>query len=448
MNKKNLIPALCGAAALLYVVGLAPDTVHAQQTTTDHNPPAVRRLTMSEAVALAMKNNREVLLAQTDVSRAAAAHKEANSPFRPQIFLGSGLAYTKGFPMSIEGSAPSIFQVSTQQAFLNRSLRNLEKEAAQMQAAAGKSLEQKRDDIVAQTVLTYLDLDRSRRSLQYVKGQTETLLQAEQIMSERVQAGLESPVEDMRYKLNTARARSEALAVENQIAMLEFTLRDLTGIPQSETLELQPAELPSLPAGETVDQVISRAVEDNQGVKALEDEVRAKEFQVRSEQATHWPRVDLVGQYGLFSDINNYSQFFQRFSRNNLTVGLSIVVPLYDRYRSSALISKAEAELAAAKLRVSDARAGIARQIRQIWADSQQQSAAREVARLELEVARRSLDAVLAQFEDGRVNRLVVEQARSQENKSWISFLDASYQTEKARLELLRLSGEIRNVFH
>jgi outer membrane protein TolC len=70
------------------------------------------------------------------------------------------------------------------------------------------------------------------------------------------------------------------------------------------------------------------------------------------------------------------------------------------------------------------------------------------VAKLELEVARRSLDAVLARYEDGRVNRLAVEQARVEEDESWVNFFQAGYQAEKARLELLRLSGEIRNVFN
>lgn len=409
---------------------------------------AARRITLNEAVALALKNNREVLLAQTDVARATAAHQESKAPFRPTIFLGSGLAATKGFPLSIEGSAPSIFQVSGQQSFINPNLRNLERQAGQMQAAAANSLEQKRDDVVAQTVLTYLDLDRSRRSLQYVEGQTQSLSEAEQIVSERVRAGLEPPIEDTRAKLNTARSRSAMLGVQNQISMLEFALRDLTGIPQSESVTLESTEVPALPDDQTLEQVIARALENNEGIRALDDEVRAKQYQVRSEEASRWPRVNLVAQYGLFSKFNNFEKFFQRFSRNNITAGISVLVPLWDRYRTSALISRAEAELAAARLRLNDAKANITRQIRQMWADAQQQAAARDVARLELELARKTVDVTLAQFEEGRINRLGVEQSRGDENQKWISFLDASYQSEKARLELLRLSGEIRNVFH
>jgi outer membrane protein TolC len=445
--KKNIPIALCGAAALLAAFCVSP-TLGAQEPTRAANPADARRLTLSEAVGLALKNNREVLLSQTEVARAAAAHQEAQSVFRPEVYLGSGLAATKGFPLSIEGSAPSIIQISTQQSLINPNLRSIERQAGQMERAAQKSLEQKRDDIVAQTVLAYLDLDRSRRSVEYLRAYTKSLAEAEQIMAERVEAGLDPPVEGTKAKLNAARSRSQTVGVESQIAMLEFTLRDLTGMAQSEPVSLEEPQVPALPPDETLDRLVSRALENNEGIQALEDEVRAKEFQVKSEQASHWPRVNLVGQYGLFSDINNFSKYFQRFSRNNITAGVSILVPLFNRYRASALSSKAEAELEAAKLRLSDARAGIARQIRLVWGEVEQQSAAQEVAKLELEVARRSLDQVLAQFEDGRVNRLAVEQARSQENQSWVGFFQTNYQAEKARLELLRLSGEIRTAFH
>jgi outer membrane protein TolC len=154
--------------------------------------------------------------------------------------------------------------------------------------------------------------------------------------------------------------------------------------------------------------------------------------------------VNLVGQYGLFSKINNYDDYFQKFARNNLTVGVSIVVPLYERERYNARLATALAELAAVRYRRDETRAVIERQVRELWGAVQQQTSAREVARLELDLARKALDAVLAQYEEGRVNRLSVEQARAEENRNWLTLLDADYEAERARLELLRLTGEIR----
>ena len=432
---------------LSIAICVSPLTSLAQEATPAASAPGARRLTLAEAVSLAMKNNRTVLLAETGVSLAGAAHREAQSAFRPSIFLGSGIAATKGFPLSIEGSAPSIFQVQTQMALVNNSLRSQEREAAGMEQASEKSLDEKRDAVIAQTVLAYLDLDRSRRSLEYLKGHAQILKDTAALMADRVAGGLEPPLEETKARLNVARAQSDAVAMEKQIAMLEFNLRDLTGILQSETLALVSPEIPPLAADETLDHLIARALDKNAAIKAIEEEVRAKELRVKGEQSTFWPRINLVGQYGLFSDINNYSKYFNNFTRNNLTVGFSIAVPLFDRYRSSAVLSKAEAELASARLRASDARSGISRQIRQAWGDVEQQAAAEEVAKLELEVARKSLEAVLAQYEEGRVNRLAVEQARSQENQAWIGFFQAGYLAEKARLDLLQLGGEIQTAF-
>ena len=451
MNKKSGFAPL-GAIVLfsLCAVGFLP--AHAQQPAAGEpsaSPPpaAPRRLSLREATDLAVRNNRNIQLAQAGVDLAAAEHEQARSVFRPQVLLGSGLAYTKGFPLSIEGSAPSVFQVNTSQALFDRSLRNQEKQAGQMQQAAAKSLEETRDQVVAETVLTYLDLDRSRRSLEYLSSQTDNLRSVQELTADRVAAGLELPLESTRAELTTARSRSQLASLRNQISLLEFRLRDLTGIAQSVSIVTEQAAVPALSPEETLDGLVAQALDNYPGLRSLDEEVRSKEFQVASEKGTRWPRVNLVGQYGLFSKINNYDQYFQKFARNNITIGMSIVVPLYERERYNARLAKSEAELAQTRYKLDEMRATISRQVRELWGAMEQQTAEREVARLELELARKSLDAVLAQYDEGKVNRLMVEQARVEENRAWVNRLDADYQAERAHLELLRLSGEIRAAF-
>ena len=407
----------------------------------------VRRLTLSEAVSLGLQNNPEIRLAEVAVSRADAERQEINSQFRPQIFAGTGLAATYGFPLSIEGSAPSIFQVASNQVLYNRSLRDSERQAGRMREAAGQSLEGKRDDIVAATVLAYLDLGRARRSLDSVRGSAENFLAAEQIVEERVRAGLDPPIETTRARLNTARSNADQVVLESQITLLEGRLRSLTGIPQTQAILTIPAEVPLADPDETPDRLVSLALERNPGLRAIAEEIQAREFAVKSEEALRWPRINLVGQYGLFSKINNFEDYFQRFQRHNATLGVSIQVPIYERERRAARMSKVEVDLAETRYRLESGQSAVAQQVRQLWANREQQAAAREVARLELELARRSVEVVLAQFEEGRANRLAVEQARIEEAVRWVGLYQAEYRTEAARVELLRVTGEIRNVF-
>ncbi len=441
MNRQRGMPARWVVALMICLTATATSSMAMAQRADD---AAARRLALREAVELALRNNRNVRLAETTVARAAAEHEQARAIFRPQVLLGSGLAYTQGFPLSIEGSAPSIFQIGDSQALFDPNLRNRERQAKKMRAAAAQSLEDERDRIVAETVLAYLDLDRNRRSLEYLQGQSRSLEATAELMEQRVEAGLEPALETTRAQLGAARGLNALTALENEIGMLEFRLRDLTGITQEQRIETQMSEIPMLTEGQSVGEMATQALNNNPGLLALAEQVRAKQFQVRSEQGSRWPRVNLVGQYGLFSDHNNFSDFFQRFSRNNVTVGVSIVVPIYERERYNARLSKAEAELEEARLREQEGRAAVAGQVRAMWGAVRQQDSGREVARLELELAREALNGVLEQYEAGRLNRLQLERARVEENRAWISLFEADYQLERARLELLRITGQLR----
>src|SRR3954467_8908244 len=80
----------------------------------------VRSLTLPQALEIATRQNPDVALARLDVQRAAEGIAVAQDPFRPKVFAGSRLAYTYGYPNSIEGNAPSLFQIKTDMAIYNR----------------------------------------------------------------------------------------------------------------------------------------------------------------------------------------------------------------------------------------------------------------------------------------------------------------------------------------
>ena len=80
-------------------------------------------MTLREAVRRAVAQNPDVTLARLDEENARHGVQVAKDPFSPRIVVGSGLAYSNGFPMSIEGSAPSIVQARASQFIFNRQQR-------------------------------------------------------------------------------------------------------------------------------------------------------------------------------------------------------------------------------------------------------------------------------------------------------------------------------------
>jgi len=80
----------------------------------------VRTLTLRDALDIALKQNPDVILARLDQQRARAQVTIAKDPFLPKLFAGSGVAWTNGFPMSIDGNAPAIVQAKAPMAIFDR----------------------------------------------------------------------------------------------------------------------------------------------------------------------------------------------------------------------------------------------------------------------------------------------------------------------------------------
>src|SRR5437762_12948062 len=80
----------------------------------------VKTMTLRQALDVALAQSPELLLARLDQQKARAQVIIARDPFLPKVYGGSGAAWTSGFPASIDGAAPSIFQAKTQMAIFDR----------------------------------------------------------------------------------------------------------------------------------------------------------------------------------------------------------------------------------------------------------------------------------------------------------------------------------------
>ena len=76
----------------------------------------VHPMTLRQAVARAIQQNPDVTLARLEEENARHAVGVAKDPFSPRVTVGSGLAYSNGFPLS----APSIVQAHASQYIFNR----------------------------------------------------------------------------------------------------------------------------------------------------------------------------------------------------------------------------------------------------------------------------------------------------------------------------------------
>jgi len=436
---KVLAVGLC-AGVLLLSTGVA----RAQEPAT---LPAARgeRLTVKRAVELALRNSRVLAAARLQKEAAEKSAQLANAEFRPNLYAGSGLAYSSGIPETPGGRAPSIFNVSYTQKIFDSPLKGQARELRERAGAQALRAEEVRDAVIVQTVLEYLELVKVRHSLVLLRAGQGSAERIFEVSNERFAEGLELPMEVTRARLEMAKVARRILELEGREESLTASLRTATGLPPGQPLDVSEEDLPA-DAKQMDADLTGLALANNPVLKQAESERRARELRLKGEAGGRWPSLEMVGTYSVLARFNNWDEFYNRFQRNNVNVGVQIVLPLFSS-RTSAAIGLARTNLKAAEMNVESKRVELSAEVKRQAHRARELEAAREVARLELQLAQQQLGVLQTQFQEGRVNLRDVEKARLEENDRWIEFLDAEFVRQQAQLELLRTTGRLAQVF-
>ena len=401
---------------------------------------AAETLDFRRAVQLALTHSSTMAMAAAEQQRARQGYLEARDLYIPQLVVGSGIAKTVGFPMSIEGAAPSIFNLNMQSFLLNAAQRQFVRAAKTEWQATSISSEDRRNQVILDAAMTYIQLDTVLSQQKIIADQSQASSRQEDVVRQRVQAGLDQAIDLTKARLDSARVRQRIAEIDGAAGQLRQHLSDLTGIP-AQGLETNSESIPALPAATNEDPV-NKALASSPTVRMADAAVLAKQQRAQGEHKQSYPAVDLVGQYGLFARFNNFDQYFLKFSRNNATFGVAIRFPFLN-FSQRARAQGADAEALRAKKEAEGVRSQVSSQTLKLQGAVRQLDAAREVARLEYELARSETEAAHVRVEAGTANVKEEENTRIQEIGRYQALLDASYELQKAQLQLLQATGDL-----
>jgi outer membrane protein TolC len=266
-----------------------------------------------------------------------------------------------------------------------------------------------------------------------------------QVTQERQGEGYELPVEVTKAQLTRAQVVQRILQLEGREDELEVFLRNQLGLGQDQVVEVTPEDLPGEAEQEGAN-LIAMTMQNNAGLRIAESDVRAKEFRLTGEKRGYLPTLELVSVYSLLSKYNNYAQFFNHFQRNNFNAGVQVQVPLFSA-KTKAAIGYAKVNLDVAKANLANKKSEVSADVRLKTRRLRERDAAKEVARLELQLAQQNVAVLQSQFGEGKLNLREVEKARLEESEKWMAYLDANFQRQQAQIELLRTAGQLDKVW-
>lgn len=403
---------------------------------------AAEPLTLRHAVELALSHGTTAAIASAEERKAEAAYREARNNYIPVFVLGSAIGKSYGFPLTLEGSAPSIVNLNTQSPIYNPSLREFVRAAkteANATALAGKD---RRAQVIQETVLNYLELAQWEKQIQQLQKDAADSQKSEGAIEDRIREGVDSAMERNKAKLVTARIRLRLAGAQGSSDVLRLKLSHLTGVP-AQLIETAADSIPMLPPSSPTSDITAQAAENNPAIGSAQEHARAQYLRAKAEHRALWPTLDFAAQYSRLTTFNNYADYFssaKKLQPNNGSIGGVIRFPVLN-FAQRARAQGADADALKAEKEADAAKDQVSAEALQLQRTEQQLSAARDVAELEYQIAEASLEAVQIRTDSGTAPFHELEDARTQARERRNLFLDAEMQLERARVGLLRSTG-------
>jgi len=398
---------------------------------------------LKRIVELALGHATAAAAADASQQHALASYREIHDQYLPTLTVGSGLGATWGYPLSLEGSAPSIVNTTAQSAVLNPALREFVRAAKTEWQASEIQTKDQRNQVLQDAVLSYAELSKWEALMSHLTEAYARSLKMEEKVNQRIQEGIDSPLARTQARLSTARVYLRISQAQGSIDVLRQRLSQMTGLPAA-SIETIPDSIPALPEIQQNDSLVNKALQSSPAIQVASLHSTALAFRARGEHRSMWPTFDFAAQYALLSTYNHYQDFFQKgsFQRHNATIGVVIRFPFFNPTQR-ARAQGADAEVVRARKDAEGARNRVSEQTLTLQRSVEQLAAAREVADLEYQVSKSNLDAVEVRVDSGTATLHDEDDAESQANDRYNALQDANFDLQRARIGLLRATGDL-----
>jgi outer membrane protein TolC len=328
--------------------------------------PPTRRMTLHEAVQLALKHNHDIRIAGYAVEEKRQAKEVAKSSYFPSIRNDSSfmhvtdteLIQVRSGSLGVAGGTP----IPPVNAIINQGGKNFTTSGTQITQPLTTLLKIRRENDLAQAELIAsrekaqltgndvalavhqvyyrILIAQAHRSATAARIKASEDLQSERVEQVKFGSTLEQDLIDSRAQL--LQAKQEILTTDLQLSDLTLKLNDLTGLPLTTTLDLD-AAVPEFHETCPREECVRAAMASHPEILAARAEVQKGEAVVRLAKTDMWvPDVEAFARY-------SYAGNVPFLARNFGTFGVHFGYDVFDSGRKKALLRERGAQLSQAK---------------------------------------------------------------------------------------------------
>jgi outer membrane protein len=433
--------------ALLILIGLTPAL--AQQTAVQE--PVVR-LSLRDAVELALRQNPQVILANLGVSRSEQERAVAKAALLPQVAANAGESVHRlnletaigfgfpGFPQHVGpfwvsqaglGFSAPIFDLTLWRRYRG-ALQEIDASRAQAMTA--------REESILLVVSQYLGSQRAAADVKAAQSRVELAQALYDQAADLQKNGVGIGIDTLRANVQLQNEKQRLIQAQTELDASLFGLARLLSLDPRQKIELADQvsffETPSV----SPDQTLERAFAERPELKQVAAQQRRAEINRKAAGEQRLPRLSVNGTW----------------SEQGLTPTTVIPVyvytanldfPLFTGGRIQAERAEADLAIRALKQQETELRNRIAQEVKTALAQLEAARNEVRVANLGLELARQEVEQARDRFQAGVANNIEVITAQNELARANDNQIAALYRYNQARADLAHATGQMEAVY-
>ncbi len=414
----------------------------------EESSAAVGRLTLQEAIKIALSHHPTFLAARGALQVQQARVGEARANFLPQLDLQSD--YTRatsnftpnpqlrGLNQTTTSESNTSFNNYSASLSLQQRIFDFGKTGAEVESArenlrgSGWNEEASRQTVVVNVKVAYFGLLEARRLVQVDE---ETVRQFEQHLEQAEgfhRAGTRTRFDVTKSEVDLTNARLDLIKARNAADVALITLANAMGVPDQPIGELE--ELLTFKKVEiSEDQAIQEALTDRPELLSLSALRRAAEASVRSVQGNYFP---------VLSGVADYTYRGQDFPLVwNWDVGLHLTFPIFSGYLTQSQVAEARANLIVVGANEEALRQNVILEIHQAFSNLREAEERVQTSEVVVRQAEENFDLANGRFQAGVGTSVERTDAQVLLTNAKTSQIQALYDYRVAEAQLLKAIG-------
>lgn len=415
-----------------------------------------KMLTLEEAIATALQNNYDILLAKYDSAAAALDYSYKNAAFIPRLNGNIGTVWNNNAQKQVlsdgtkrESKGLKSNNINAQLA-LNWTLFDglkmfATRDKVEQYVKLGElGIKNNIVNTVATVINTYYNIVRQKQQLRAIEEQMSISQERVKLAQYKLDIGLGAKPDVLQGKVDVNAQKAAQLEQQTLIAQLKEQLNQVMNVQQSTLYDVSD----SIPinTGLSLGDIQNNIDNSNPALLIAKKNIDIAGFTLKERKAERFPTVSFNSAYNFNRTsnqavINSFSTLFNRTKGFNY--GFTASIPILNNFNTKRLIQQAQLNIQYQKLSYENQKSLINLSIINAFKEYEQQKKALALEEENILLAKENVDIILQVYKLNSTTYIQFREAQKSLEDAYARLIAARYNTKLSETELLRLKGDL-----